>query len=468
MINDNSTPSGLMGEVSTHFQKIKSIGLSENEAFKFDESHSHEIPTDDEISGNKNLLFGDDPDMQSMAINFFSQALMTVNQEIISRILSLSNSNDTDLIESIIDFLCNAIKSREFPIDILTSLNTPVFLLTIIQNSQDVTLQSAAIYAIFLFSKRSQIFALQFINQGVVQKCCEIIHHSLLAKGNIQLISRCLVYMNHTFKSLENCDSLAPSAIPLYQELLSKTINNKVIGELTLNSLRFFIMQCSDAVLAQMLNESFVNLLDNLVTASEESAILVLNLFVSISFHSSAFSLPILPILEKIIQQDFSQCARAIEIKLTLLATLRNLAANDDPHILEFMVSQPVMLFLQHSVENQPYAILKQAVFVFAYLSNSAIDSFQQHIWENNKNVIITMFELLDINDLEAVLNCFETVRNLLIYLQKTNEASFVECVQMLMSLDAESIIQDVLDSCVDSPNLIALADELCNILVSI
>ena len=453
--------------------KIKATDLLINETFDFNnDDNSNLLPTQEELETNKNFLYGDNSDLQSMSINFFSQALSFVNKDIYDQIINLSQTRDPDIYESIIDFLCSAIRSQNFPLEILINSHIEQLLLNMLKESETIELKKLSLYAIFLFSKRSPDLAKFFFEQGVIQICCEFIHGMINSKINIPLMSECLRYMNFMFRTVKSdgCNALSPFLIPIYHDLLELQNAPSTLMALILNSLRFFIMYISDQILHQLLNEKVVQSFFSLITSSEENALLMVNLFIAISYHSFEFSIQLLPAIQEIIKitSDVNFNPRnKNEMRLAICATLRNLAAENNKTILEFLNSQLILSYLYDSICNQPYSIVKQALFVLVYLSIATPDSLLQ-ICSNDKKIILYMLEMLDENDYEFTLNFFECINNILDSLEKQNESSYVEFIHLIQESGIEETITTVLEIYDDHPELMSYVEHVNDALLSI
>lgn len=467
-------------------QKIKSVERPESSDFQFNES-SDQKPTQEELEEFKNALFSDDTDMQQMAVNFFSNVISFITPDIFQRILAFKECSDVDLISEVVNFLTKAILSKEISQDLIVDPNTASFLSSILQNTQDKLLQSLTINSILKLSERSNDACKTLYSQGVFLRCYQIIEQSLTnVANNLQLIADCLKYINMIYQQLDSnqCDSLSNIAASLYQSLIessklliqqSTELYNLSIslGKLTIYSIHFFVMQCSDQGLLNIFNENLINFINFMINpGNNQTLYLVLVLFVAISYHDSKFIVHLLPIFTNILQmylnsstsENQSVLKREDSLTIQLLGTIRNLSASDDQEILSFIASQPVIMFLQSSLTDQTYFVVKQATAVFAYLSSSSIDTFKQVILENNQNIIISMIESLDINDPDSIADSFTCLNNLLNYLQKTSPDSLDDCIQLIRSTDIERIIDDVLNSNLHE-NLLELTRQLSEIL---
>ena len=289
------------------------------------------------------------------------------------------------------------------------------------------------------------------------------------------------MYMNTIFSCLDSdhCDALCEIVVPLYQSLIQcskssidspdQTDNTLrlyiALAELTLNSIHYFIMQCSDQALSSLFDENFVDFIIFLQNVSPKSSHCIFQLLVSISYHDSSFYIPLLPLLGDQIISLAELQQKKDKLKILCLGILRNLAANDEQTILDFLFSEPILEFIQTSFnDDQSYSIIKNASFVYSYLLSSPDDRFKQFLWENGQSAITAMVESLDPNDDEFVESCLICLSNLLSYLEKSDQSAYDECIQLINDTDIEKTLNNVVDSSQSEEN-IEIANNLREIL---
>lgn len=446
------------------FKKLKKIKLNESEEkfkIRYIENNSNYEITEEDFNSMQESLFSDDTEQQSMAIIFFSQNITYVTPQIFKRIMSFCDSTDNDLIDSVIDFLCHAIRTKEISQDLIEDLEIAQYLYSIFEKNQNVNIKKSVIYAILLFSERLETFTSFFFEKGVFIKCCEIIEQN--SSKDIQLAANCFNYINMIIdKSDSNqCDQLSEAIIPFYQSIIQSSKQYEPLAELTLNSIHYYIKQC-DQGLSNLWNKNYIDLLrsiwdiysqhlkEGLQNQSYVILYILINQYHIISYNDPSFFIQILPLFAEFIQVASNLPDKKDKIRSLCLEVLRNLAVNNDQTILEFLLSQPILSFVQSSFKDQPYSVIKRAAFVYSFLSISAGDAFIQFLLENNKEIISVMMQFLDISDPEFITNCFQCLLNILSYLEKTSQTGFDECTDTMFSYDIDNLTQDVLNTQID------------------
>lgn len=449
-----------------HFKKLKKVKLIELEENFRIQYIDNAIESVEEVDFNENqeCLFSDgiDPQLLDASISFFSQAISYVTPEIFQRILSFKDCPDTTIIESVIDFLCIAVRSKNIPQDLLSDSEIVSFLLSVLNSSPNEELIKSVTFAILLFSERINDLMQFFFEQGAFIRCCEIIKQYVEQNQlrDIQLFSNCFNYINMVLdKSDTNqCDSLSEIIVPLYQLLINHSDKSKTLAKLTLNSIQFFIKQCSDQGLSSLFDENFMNFISFMQglsslfdeSSSQDSIYVILYQYHIISFHDPSFFISILSLFTDFFQAYMNLPKKKDKMTILILEILRNLAANDDSTLLEFLLSQPILTFLQITFRDHPYSVIKRSAFVYSYLAVSASDAFIPFLWENDQDAISGLIGFLDISDPEFITDCFQCILNLLLYLEKTDQEAFVNCINIVLRADIETYINDVLSSPMD------------------
>lgn len=449
---------------------VEFVPFFDSNNYSIEQSNTDNISEED-FNENKSALFSEISDFQSMAINFFSQAISLVTPDIYERILSLSSSKDEDVLESILDFLIHAFKREDLIFDVFTPKIVEM-IISVLQNSpaNATSLKNLALDAIVLLSQRSTELVHQLLAAGCMQQFSGAIIELLNSpiQNSFYPISKYLSFINVSVKQMTDVEfgELSEILFALYRELIKFSVHSRSIALLSLQSFHYFVTEAPEEILAnspltelfQLLNSISLN--DQISLNSEielppeeiidfdnDMLLIILKLLFSFSYNSFQLSAPFMPIFNKILKIYSNMTKPSDDITIIILQILRNFAGDNDPTIFSFLLTKDIFNLLLSTISNRSYKISRQSCFIYSYLSLALIDQFMTLFAPNYAQIINAMIQLFDMSDPEVVNNILKCFSNVLFWLKTNDAGAFKGVINFLLTQGFDSVLEEVLGS---------------------
>lgn len=417
-------------------------------------------------------LFQNDEDFQSLAISFFANAIQSIDisQEVIQRIIQIGmESEDPDMIESVVNFMEIAINNASFKPYVEISIN---FFIGILQNyatsteplmNEQKSLLKQVLSAIAKIMKIDYNTISMFLEINIQKICFEFITRCVNETNSVEtlkLIRKCFDIVNIIFGFEDHMsnDAFVDLSISFFVDLISMLTETNIESPLSIfimNSVRYFVQFCPENKLLIINSDArFVALLTSMLQFSDKYQITALYVICAITGASDDFSTYYKELVLNIVQQVSSKSIVNSQIKFLLLVILKNFAACNDPEFVESFVQDfinpqtSISSFISNIMVNESYKFRMHAILFYCYLIGTGNSSILDFICCINDpvNIVDEIITMTQNDDQSIRVNCLNSILFLIQYLEKHDAEQMREFLIRIEESDIDSVIDRILD----------------------